>query len=113
MRLSRIWIWFVLALVAIGIVSTLATNWIALAIPTGLGLIVWLLYKYPPKRYARGQARYKGASKSSNIPVIKKSIPRGPYRKSQATRRKDIPFRVIEGRKSSVKKDNEDKKLLH
>lgn len=110
MQLSRIWIWFVLALVAIGIVSSFAQNWIGIAIPVGLGLIVWLLYKYPPKRFAKGKPGY--ASKSKSFPVIKKSVPQGPFRKSGKPRRKDNPFRVIEGRKGAPDKD-EDKKLLH
>ncbi|SFB20440.1 hypothetical protein SAMN05216312_104421 [Cohnella sp. OV330] len=94
---NRMPTWFVvvLALVAIGIASSILNGGQALIIPVVLIAIVWILYKFPPNRWARG-----GAPRSDYQRAAAQSKKRQQAKETAAKpRRSPSPFRVIEGSK--------------
>lgn len=104
MRKQSIIFWFVIALAAIGVINGLlgfgGIHWSNYAIPILLAAIVFLLYKFPPKKYNR----------KSQAPKIKPSLKTmtkvaGDKRPSSRPKKKQYPFQVIEGSKG--KSDDE------
>lgn len=91
---TRIQPWFtiVLALMAIGLVSSLLNGGAHnLIIPLTIVAIVFLLYKFPPARWRK--PRYRGYSTDRNR--------NGPIRtNTKPAKRRASPFTVIEGRKN-------------
>ncbi|MDI4645340.1 hypothetical protein [Cohnella hashimotonis] len=94
---NRMPTWFVvfLALVAIGIATSILNGGQTLIVPVVLIAIVWLLYKFPPARWNRG-----GSARSDYQRAAAQSKKRQQARDTTAkTRRSPSPFRVIEGSK--------------
>ncbi|WP_027093783.1 hypothetical protein [Cohnella thermotolerans] len=90
-------------LFAIGVVEQIRQGARTLLIPVVLIAIVFLLYKFPPRRFRASSdaARFrKAAAKSRQRRPVRETRP-GPADKSK---RRNAPFRVIEGNK---KRDDE------
>ncbi|KAA9007497.1 hypothetical protein F4V43_03130 [Paenibacillus spiritus] len=91
--------WTTITLAAIGLIAGLVNNPYdllrALLIPAVLTAVLFLLYKYPPRRYAGGRS-----SKIKVKPSQKTMAKMAGIRKTSApTKRKSYPFQVIEGSK--------------
>ncbi|GGF86940.1 hypothetical protein [Paenibacillus abyssi] len=78
----------ILSLMVIGIIWMLLTNPGYFIIPIAVLGVIYLLYKFPPSRF-----RSKPASPSRYKPAQPMQA------KAKSTRKKNIPFRVIEGGK--------------
>lgn len=93
------WFAIVLALMAIGIVSSLMNGGFrAFIIPLTLVVIVFILYKFPPSRWRKPHNR---SGYSPGRPAMREPE---RLRAKPANKRRDSPFTVIEGRKN---KDDE------
>ncbi|NGM81646.1 hypothetical protein G5B47_04380 [Paenibacillus sp. 7124] len=93
--------WSAILLAVFGLVSGLAAEGLyslrGFVIPVLLFLVLYLLYKFPPRRYAASGRRSRIKVKPSQKTMAKVA----GMRKSQppAGKRKTYPFRVIEGSK--------------
>ncbi|WP_025691599.1 hypothetical protein [Paenibacillus zanthoxyli] len=103
--------WSAVLLAVFGLVSGLAADGLSslsgFVIPVALFLVLYLLYKFPPRRYAGSGSRRQPKIKVK--PSQKTLAKVAGMRKSQppAGKRKTYPFRVIEGSKGK----NEDEQL--
>ncbi|MCC3373372.1 hypothetical protein [Cohnella sp. REN36] len=85
-----------IVLIAIGLFGQIQQGALGLLIPVALIAIVWLLYKFPPSRFARG-----GSSRSAYHRAAVQSRKRQQSRaEADKPRRRQMPFRVIEGNKN-------------
>lgn len=95
---NRMPIWFAasLALIAIGIASSIMRGGSTLIVPVVIIAIVWLLYKFPPTRWSKG-----GSERSSYARAASQSKKRQQAKEAAAPkpRKSAAPFRVIEGNK--------------
>ncbi len=85
-------------LAAAGLVNSLMYNWVSLIIPVALLVLVYVLYKYPPKRYRKGpkikpsaKTAAKMAASQRRSSAASQGLPGG--------KRKSYPFQVIDGQK--------------
>ncbi|CAI6055062.1 hypothetical protein [Cohnella sp. JJ-181] len=95
---NRMPTWFAvfLALIAIGVVSSILNGGQALIVPVVIIAIVWILYKFPPTRWSRG-----GSPRSGYQQAAAQSKKRQQAKDTSAKpRRGPSPFRVIEGSKN-------------
>lgn len=67
-------------------------NWISLTIPLLIIGIVFLLYKFPPRKYRRQQPKVKPSART----MAKLASER---RQTTGNKRKHYPFQVIDGQK--------------
>ncbi|MFD0670551.1 hypothetical protein [Cohnella sp. GCM10027633] len=96
------WFFVVIALAVIGLADSFSRGAVgSLVIPLTLVAIVFLLYKFPPSRFRK--PRHRG-TKPSNKNGIKEPYRLNP-RANQASKRRESPFTVIEGRRKN--KDDE------
>lgn len=85
----------ILVLMAVGIIITLMENPFNLVVAAVIFGGVFLLYKYPPARWRKSQSRKPAPSSSSRM--------------KSKTKRKHVPFRVIQGNK----RDDDDSDKPH
>lgn len=108
MKKQAVIFWSVIGLAAFGIGNALFGNgmmdWSSLLIPVIIGGIVFLLYKYPPKKYRK--ARHPKVKPSART-MAKLEAER---RTASKQKRKHYPFQVIEGNKG---KNDEDMPRYH
>ncbi len=98
-----------MVLVAIGVVQGLLSNWLSLIIPLVLIALVYVLYKYPPKRFRRGPKVKPSARTAAKIAASQRRSAAAP-RSSSDGKRKHYPFQVIDGNKG---KNDEDLPKYH
>lgn len=93
--------WGTMGLAAIGILESLRTpaGRLFVLIPFALFLVVFLLYKYPPRRYRR-TPKIKPSQRTIAKAAASKRRP-----SSSVPKRKDYPFHVIEGKKGKSDDD--------
>ncbi|BFH61664.1 MULTISPECIES: hypothetical protein [Paenibacillus] len=88
--------WIAIVLAAIGLISNIIFGDFAglaqLLIPFAVFGIVFLLYKFPPRRYAKRPKVKPSARTMEKVNAAKRS-------RSAGKQRKQYPFRVIEGSK--------------
>ncbi|MNJ47550.1 hypothetical protein D3C77_427090 [compost metagenome] len=103
MKKQAIIFWSVMGLAAFGIVNALfgngRMNWSSFLIPVILGGFVFLLYKFPPRKYRK--ARHPKVKPSART-MSKLAAER---RQSTGQKRKQYPFQVIEGNKGKNDED--------
>ncbi|WP_410514681.1 hypothetical protein PaeBR_10025 [Paenibacillus sp. BR2-3] len=93
--------WSAVLLAVIGLVNGVMTSGLrsltSLIIPLVLGVLLYLLYKYPPRRFAKNGSRSRTKVKPSQKTMAKVA----GLRKTHASsgKRKSYPFQVIEGSK--------------
>lgn len=107
MRGQRIFLWIIAFLSVFGIIDGLflskSISTGSIIVPLAVVAIVFLLYKYPPRRYRRQHPKIKPSARTMAKVAAE--------RRSTATeKRKAYPFQVIEGHKG---KDNEDLPKYH
>lgn len=98
-RHQRIIMYVIFGLIAVGILSRLFHSPQGFIIPIAVFGIVFLLYKFPPKRYRRGSSSVRSQRNPAD-----KSKPRTKGKRNN-------PFRVIEGHKG--KDDDTDPPPYH
>ncbi|MCM3698311.1 hypothetical protein [Paenibacillus macerans] len=98
MKKQGIMFWIIMLLVAIGIVNGIfVSHAISLAniiVPVAIVGIVFLLYKFPPRKY-RKQQQPKIKPSARTMAKIAAEQRRGP----SSEKRKSYPFQVIDGHK--------------
>ncbi|WMT42604.1 hypothetical protein RE628_09910 [Paenibacillus sp. D2_2] len=97
MKKQAIVFWALIALAAFGIIDGLfgrgTTDWMGILIPALIVGIVFLLYKYPPRKYRRQNPKVKPSARTmSKLAAERRSA-------SSGQKRKAYPFQVIEGQK--------------
>ncbi|MEK0314282.1 hypothetical protein [Cohnella sp. 56] len=90
------WFFILVVLIVIGIASTIVNGGRTLIVPVVLIAIVWLLYKFPPNRWAKGGSP---GSSYSRAAAQSKKRQQAKEAASAKQRRSASPFRVIEGSK--------------
>ncbi|WP_138493051.1 hypothetical protein [Paenibacillus pinistramenti] len=98
MRRHSIIFWTVMVLAAAGLVNTLLSNWISFVIPAALIILVFVLYKYPPKRFRRGP-KIKPSARTAAKMAASQRRPSSASRSAGDGKRKHYPFQVIDGQK--------------
>lgn len=88
--------WSAISLAGIGFMSGGLHSLTRLIVPLVLCAVLFLLYKYPPRRFARG-----GSPKTKVKPSPRTMAKVAGLRKNQSAsgKRKSYPFQVIEGSK--------------
>ncbi|ANS74949.1 hypothetical protein AWM70_10340 [Paenibacillus yonginensis] len=109
MRRQNLIFWIVMALVAVGVIRGLLSNWISLVIPLVLVALVYVLYKYPPKRFRRGPKIKPSARTAAKVAASQRRSA-ASSRSSSEGKRKHYPFQVIDGQKG---KNDEDLPKYH
>ncbi|MFS0854777.1 MULTISPECIES: hypothetical protein [Paenibacillus] len=105
MKKQAIIFWTFIALAAIGILTRLGSGGISqIIIPLVVFGVVFLLYKYPPRRWARKTSSPK--IKPSAKTMAKVNAQSGARKSSGSSKkRKDYPFQVIQGQKGKSDED--------
>ncbi|MFK0523311.1 hypothetical protein ACINKY_13965 [Paenibacillus illinoisensis] len=98
--------WAAIALAAFGIISTLGDRGIyGLIIPVVVLGAIFLLYKYPPRRWAR-KTKPKIKPSARTMAKVKAQSGAGARKSSGSSKkRKDYPFHVIQGNKGKSDDD--------
>lgn len=107
MKRHAIIFWTVMIFAAVGLVDSLLRNWITFLIPAALIVLVYVLYKYPPKRYGKGP-KIKPSAKTASKMAAANRRSSSSFTPSSGGKRKHYPFQVIEGQKG--KNDNDQPK---
>ncbi|MGG6309730.1 hypothetical protein [Paenibacillus macerans] len=96
MKKQGIMFWVIVFLVAFGIVDGLFIRhtiaWGGVIVPVAVVGIVFLLYKFPPRKYRKPQPKIKPSART----MAKVNAERRP---AAGEKRKAYPFQVIEGQK--------------
>lgn len=96
MKKQGIMFWVIVLLVAIGIIDSLFVSHriplSSILVPVAVIGIVFLLYKFPPRKYRKAQPKIKPSART----MAKVAAERKPVRNEK---RKAYPFQVIEGQK--------------
>lgn len=111
MNKQAILFWTFIVLAALGIMNLLGSARISsIIIPLVVFGVVFLLYKYPPRRWAR---KAKSPKIKPSARTMAKVNAQSSARKSNASskKRKDYPFQVIQGQKG--KSEEEDIPKFH
>ncbi|MDN4601667.1 hypothetical protein P5G61_10570 [Paenibacillus sp. F6_3S_P_1C] len=105
MKRQAIIFWTLIALAAIGILNWLLSGGISrIVIPLIVFGVVFLLYKYPPRRWASKASSPK--IKPSAKTMAKVNAQSGTRKSnSSSKKRKDYPFQVIQGQKGKSDED--------
>ncbi|QOS80013.1 hypothetical protein JNUCC31_03430 [Paenibacillus sp. JNUCC31] len=105
MKKQAILFWTFIALAAVGILTSLWNKGVSqLVIPLIVFGVVFLLYKYPPRRFARKTSSPK--IKPSARTMAKVNAQSGTRKSSSSSKkRKDYPFQVIQGQKGKSDED--------
>ncbi|WP_018751526.1 hypothetical protein [Paenibacillus sanguinis] len=102
MRRQRIFLWIIAFLSVFGLIDGLfLSKQIPIGrviIPLGVVAIVFLLYKYPPRRYRKQHPKIKPSART----MAKVAAQR---RSTGTEKRKAYPFQVIEGQKGKADED--------
>lgn len=96
MKKQGIMFWVIVLLVGVGIIDSLFVShripWSSIIVPVAVIGIVFLLYKFPPRKYRKAQPKIKPSART----MAKVAAERKPAR---SDKRKAYPFQVIEGQK--------------
>ncbi|MEC0124210.1 hypothetical protein [Paenibacillus pabuli] len=105
MKKQAILFWTFIALAAVGILTSLWSKGVSqLVIPLIVFGVVFLLYKYPPRRWARKTSSPK--IKPSARTMAKVNAQSSARKSSSSSKkRKDYPFQVIQGQKGKSDED--------
>lgn len=94
---------------AFGLVDSLLRNWLTFLIPVALIVLVYVLYKYPPRRYRKGP-KIKPSAKTAAKMAAENRRSANSFTSSSKGKRKAYPFQVIEGQK---RKNDSDQPKYH
>lgn len=97
MNRQSIIFWAAVSLAAVGLISNFVMTFslTKLLIPVAMLIIIFLLYKFPPKRYRRA----KRVKIKPSVRTMKKVEAARRQQGASPAKRKSYPFQVIEGQK--------------
>ncbi|WP_068785155.1 hypothetical protein [Paenibacillus phocaensis] len=97
MKKQGIMFWVIVLLVAVYLIDGLFIShqiaWGSIIVPVVVVGVVFLLYKFPPRKYRKSQPKIKPSART----MAKVAAERKPARGE--SKRKAYPFQVIEGQK--------------
>ncbi|MEO2207094.1 hypothetical protein ABGV42_25590 [Paenibacillus pabuli] len=106
MNKQAIIFWIVIAIAAFGLISWVASRGIfGFIVPVAVLGGIFLLYKYPPRRWAR-KTKPKIKPSARTMAKVKAQSGSGARKSSGSSKkRKDYPFHVIQGNKGKSDED--------
>ncbi|MNI28382.1 hypothetical protein D3C76_115300 [compost metagenome] len=113
MKKQAIIFWFTILMAAFGVVAAIGSGSIRLGsilIPIIIFAVVFLLYKFPPKKFQRGHSRVKVKPSARTMAKIAAEKRGSANTQNHSSKRKHYPFQVIDGQKG---KNDEDYPKYH